>query len=102
MSTVEIGILYVVSTPIGNLKDINNRALDILSEVDYILCEDTRVTKRILNQYNITSKLVSYNESSEIRKIPKVVEDLNKNYLMVAQTQIMLRYLLLLQELDIH
>ena len=80
MSTVEIGILYVVSTPIGNLKDINNRALDILSEVDYILCEDTRVTKRILNQYNITSKLVSYNESSEIRKIPKVVEDLNKNY----------------------
>ena len=80
MSTVEIGTLYVVSTPIGNLKDINNRALDILSEVDYILCEDTRVTKRILNQFNITSKLVSYNESSEIRKVPKIVEDLNKNY----------------------
>ena len=80
MSTVEIGTLYVVSTPIGNLKDINNRALDIFSKVDYILCEDTRVTKRILNQFNITSKLISYNESNEIRKIPKIVEDLNKNY----------------------
>ena len=80
MSTVDIGTLYVVSTPIGNLKDINSRALDVFAEVDYILCEDTRVTKKILNQYNISSKLVSYNENSEIRKIPRIIEDLNENY----------------------
>ena len=77
MSKVDIGTLYVVSTPIGNLSDISGRALEILKSVDYILCEDTRVTKKILNQYNISTKMVSYNEKNEISKISKVVNDLS-------------------------
>ena len=49
--------LYVISTPIGNIQDISNRALKILSESDYILCEDTRVTSKLLNFYNIKKKI---------------------------------------------
>ena len=62
MPEINLGTLYVISTPIGNLKDITSRALDILKTVDYILCEDTRITKRLLLKYNIDSKLISFNE----------------------------------------
>jgi len=79
MSTVNIGTLYVVSTPIGNLEDINSRALHILRDVDYVLCEDTRVTKKILRKYSITSNLISLNEKNEIKKIPKIVADLDND-----------------------
>ena len=64
------GKLYIVSTPIGNLKDITSRALETLEQVDFILCEDTRVTSRLLKHYNITKKLVSFNAVSENKKIP--------------------------------
>lgn len=58
-----MGILYIVSTPIGNLEDITLRALRVLKEVDVILCEDTRVTKRLLERYAIANKqLATYNE----------------------------------------
>jgi 16S rRNA (cytidine1402-2'-O)-methyltransferase len=80
MSKVNTGTLYVVSTPIGNLEDITNRAIKVLASVQYILCEDTRVTKKILNQYNISTKMISYNEKNEIKKISKVVSDLNNNF----------------------
>ena len=79
MSKMSTGTLYVVSTPIGNLEDITNRAIKILASVKYILCEDTRVTKKILNKYNISTKMISYNEKNEIKKISKVVSDLNNN-----------------------
>lgn len=56
----EIGTLYVVATPIGNLEDITLRALRVLKEVDYILCEDTRTTKNLLDKYDIHTKTMSY------------------------------------------
>ena len=55
-----IGDLYIVSTPIGNLSDISNRALEILSEVNLIAVEDTRISKKILNKYNINNKMIVY------------------------------------------
>jgi len=60
--------LYIVATPIGNLKDITLRALHALEEVDLILCEDTRVTKKLLNYYNIKTQVESYHQHSKIRK----------------------------------
>ena len=80
MSKVDIGTLYVVSTPIGNLTDITSRSLEIFKTVDYILCEDTRITKKIFNKYNISAKMISYNEKNEINKISKVVNDLNNSF----------------------
>ena len=67
------GKLYIVSTPIGNLKDITLRALETLEDVDFILCEDTRITSRLLKHYNISKELISFNAVSEKKKIPKVI-----------------------------
>ncbi len=54
--------LYVVSTPIGNLADITFRAINVLKNSEYILCEDTRVSKILLDKYEIRSKLISYHK----------------------------------------
>ncbi len=72
------GKLYIVSTPIGNLKDITRRALETLEQVDFILCEDTRITSRLLKRYNIAKELVSFNAVSEIRKIPTALRRIQK------------------------
>ena len=64
------GSLYIVSTPIGNLKDITLRAIETLKVVDFIICEDTRVTSVLLKHYKIQKELVSMNAQSEPRKIP--------------------------------
>ncbi len=72
------GKLYIVSTPIGNLKDITRRALETLEQVDFILCEDTRITSRLLKRYNIAKELVSFNAVSEIRKIPVALTRIQK------------------------
>ena len=69
--------LYVVSTPIGNLGDITLRAIEILKQSEYIFCEDTRVSKNLLNKYNIKSQLISnhkFNESKNISKIIKILD----------------------------
>ena len=66
------GTLFVVATPIGNLEDITSRAIKILSSVNTIICEDTRITRKILNKFNIKGKLVSCNEFSEIVKISQI------------------------------
>lgn len=68
-----IGTLYIVATPIGNIEDITLRALRILKEVDYILCEDTRTTKNLLNKYDIKTKTMSYNTHSTENKESVVI-----------------------------
>lgn len=64
MNDSELGTLYIVATPIGNLEDITLRSLRVLKEVDYILCEDTRTTQNLLNKYDIKTKTMSYHTHS--------------------------------------
>tara|TARA_B100000378_G_scaffold169492_1_gene136603 strand:- start:23 stop:703 length:681 start_codon:yes stop_codon:yes gene_type:complete len=66
--------LYIVSTPIGNLGDISYRAVEVLKNVDTILCEDTRVTKRLLDHYDIEKPTLSYHANSGIAKAEKIME----------------------------
>ena len=66
--------LYIVSTPIGNLKDITLRALDVLREVDFVACEDTRVTGFLLNHYEIKKELVSLNANNESQKSDYILD----------------------------
>ena len=72
------GKLYVVATPIGNIKDITLRALEVLKEVDLILCEDTRRTRPLLSHYGISNELLSYNEHNERERIPRIIEVLEQ------------------------
>ncbi len=69
--------LYIVSTPIGNLRDITLRALDILSQSEYILCEDTRISKKLLDKYQIKSNLISNHKFNERKNVEKVISYLN-------------------------
>ena len=66
--------LYLVSTPLGNLKDITLRAIEVLKKSDYILCEDTRVSKNLLNKYQIKSKLISNHKFNEKKNVVKIIE----------------------------
>ncbi len=70
--------LYVVATPIGNLEDLSFRALRILKEVDLILCEDTRITKKLLAHYQITKPTISYHQHSRLTKIKHILEQLKQ------------------------
>lgn len=65
--------LYLVATPIGNLEEITFRAINILNEVDYIGAEDTRNTIKLLNHYNIKTKLISHHEHNLSQSIPKLI-----------------------------
>jgi len=71
-----MGKLYIVATPIGNLEDITLRALKVLREVDLILCEDTRVTKKLLDRYEIQKPLLSYHHHSKLSRVEKIAEHL--------------------------
>ncbi len=66
--------LYIVSTPIGNLSDITLRALEVLIKSDYILCEDTRTSKNLLDRYEIKSKLISNHKFNEKKNLSKIIE----------------------------
>ena len=71
------GKLYVVATPIGNLDDMTQRGINILKEVSFILAEDTRESKKLLQRYNIETPLVSYRDQNHLKIISKIVEKLN-------------------------
>lgn len=81
-----IGTLYIVATPIGNLEDITLRALRILKEVDYILCEDTRTTKNLLDKYDIHTKTMSYHAHSTDGRELTIINLLKggKNFALVS------------------
>jgi 16S rRNA (cytidine1402-2'-O)-methyltransferase len=81
-----MAIFYVVATPIGNMGDITFRALDILKEVDLILCEDTRETGKILHKYDIKKPTMSYHAQSKLAKTDKIFELLGegKNLALVS------------------
>ena len=70
--------LYLVSTPIGNLGDITLRALEILKNSDFILCEDTRVSIKLLNNYDVKTKLISYHKFNERKLTKNIINDLIK------------------------
>ncbi|MDQ3714373.1 MAG: 16S rRNA (cytidine(1402)-2'-O)-methyltransferase [Acidobacteriota bacterium] len=73
-----LGTLYLVATPIGNLADISSRALQTLEAVDFIACEDTRHTGKLLNHFNIKKRLVSYHEHNENSRTEEFVEILKQ------------------------
>jgi 16S rRNA (cytidine1402-2'-O)-methyltransferase len=68
--------LYIIPTPIGNLKDITLRALETLQEVDVILAEDTRQTSKLLKHYNIDKKLIAHHQHNEHQKIERVIDEI--------------------------
>lgn len=70
-------MLYIVATPIGNLKEFTYRAVEVLNSVEYILCEDTRTSKVLLDNYNIRKPLKSYHKFNETKASEEVVEDLH-------------------------
>jgi len=79
-------MLYIVATPIGNLEDISLRALRILGEVDFVLCEDTRVTKRLLDHYDLKTKTISYHQHSDQKSLDYILSLLaeGKNLALVS------------------
>ena len=74
----ESSTLYIVGTPIGNLNDISSRAINILKNVSSIACEDTRQTKKIMNKFAISNKLISFNKHNSLNKIPNIIEEMKK------------------------
>ncbi|HPR50507.1 MAG TPA: 16S rRNA (cytidine(1402)-2'-O)-methyltransferase [Deltaproteobacteria bacterium] len=83
---MEDSTLYIVPTPIGNLGDITIRALDVLKQVDIIVCEDTRHTIKLLNHYGIKKPLVSYEKHSEAKRLGHIIQELEsgKNIALVS------------------
>jgi len=72
----ENSVLYIVGTPIGNLNDLSFRAINILKKVSLIACEDTRQTRKIMQRFEFTNNLISFNKINSKNKIPKIIEDL--------------------------
>jgi len=81
MSSFKKG-LYIVSTPIGNLEDITFRAIKILRTSDFILCEDTRHSLKLLNKFNIKTKLISYHKFNEKKSLIKIIQYLNEGKIL--------------------
>tara|TARA_Y100000991_G_C21937482_1_gene333674 strand:+ start:70 stop:936 length:867 start_codon:yes stop_codon:yes gene_type:complete len=73
----ESSVLYIVGTPIGNLSDLSLRALNVLQSVSFVACEDTRQTKKIMNKYEFTNNLISFNKHNSQNKTEKIINFLN-------------------------
>ena len=71
--------LYLIPTPIGNLADITLRAIELLKNSDFILCEDTRVSKKLLDKLKIKTKLISYHKFNEVKNLNKIIDLLKDN-----------------------
>ena len=69
---------YIVPTPIGNISDITLRAIEILKSVDFIACEDTRVTQKLLNHYDIHTKCISYHKYNERERVEYFLQELGE------------------------
>ncbi len=80
------GKLYITATPIGNLGDMTSRAIEVLKSVDFVLCEDTRVTKNLLEHFQIQKPLISYHHHSDPKKVKEIIELLKdgKNLALVT------------------
>ena len=74
--------LYIVSTPIGNMQDITLRAVEVLKSSDFILCEDTRNSKKILNKFEIKSKLIANHKFNEKKNLSKIIDLLKEGHLI--------------------
>ena len=74
----EKSVLYIVGTPIGNLYDVSFRAINILKNVSFIACEDTRQTQKIMNKFDIQNKLISFNMHNSFEKIPSIISSLKE------------------------
>ena len=74
----EKSVLYIVGTPIGNLNDVSLRAINILKNVSFIACEDTRQTQKIMNKFDIKNKLISFNMHNSFEKIPSIITSLKE------------------------
>ena len=72
----ESGFLYIVGTPIGNLNDLSNRALNILKNVSLVACEDTRQTRKIMSKFEFTNSVISFNQHNSFNKINKLINGL--------------------------
>ena len=79
---IQSSTLYVVPTPIGNLADITHRSIHLLSQVELILCEDTRVSQKLLKHYNIDTPTKSYHMHNEHRTVDRIVEQLQQGMSM--------------------
>ena len=71
--------LYLIPTPIGNLGDISFRSIELLKNSDFILCEDTRISKKLLNKFEIKTKLISNHKFNEVKNLSKIIDLLKKD-----------------------
>ena len=74
----ESSTLYIVGTPIGNLNDISPRAINILKNASLIACEDTRQTRKIMNKFQISNNLISFNKHNSLNKIPRILQEMKE------------------------
>ena len=81
MNDLEKG-LYIVSTPIGNLEDITFRAVETLRNSDFILCEDTRHSSKLLNNFSIKKRLIPYHKFNEKKSVSKIIQHLNEGKIL--------------------